>query len=436
MEKKKQIAIVAGGRSSLSGSFYLSRALINSGNNVKYLCFGGGDFIQSQGFDCYDFAVNFDNETIENSESKTSSFFKRISSKLKKSDTTVFKLLKLIEKYLDEKQPDLALIDCNLTTFSLPFIKKKIPIITLNSTMSSFYFEGRLPVFSKHAPSNTFNLLLYLHKKSFWLRIISFQFFNELFRTFRTIMRLNIPVERVLWVNIRKHGRKVKRSEYGLRLLAPEIVLSPSGIEYPYPASRVNRLYAGFCVDENRVDEDFDFNCMDQNKKLIYCSLGTCSHNYVYAKQFYKSLIEVTHQLNEYQFVIQEGNSKNLEGDWSIPSNVLIFNRVPQLELIKRAIIFITHGGPSSFREGVFYTTPMIAFPGWHDQIGDSARIVYYGLGLVGDMKKLSPQLLLSMIRHIENNIQIKNSLVEMREKIAAQNEVHTCVGFVESFVG
>lgn len=437
LKKKKSIAVVSGGRSALGGSFNLSRALIASGYNVIYLSCGGGggSFIRNQGFVCHDFARDLENQKDENGAIKTYSFFKWNRPQRRQSDPVIFKLLSLVEQYLDEHPIDLVLIDSNMTVFSLPFIKKKVPIITLNSTLSSFYFEGRFPVFSKITAKNKDNLLLSLKKGAFWLMIISSQLLHELYGTFESIIKLTTHTERMLWINIRKCGKYIKRSEYGVRMLAPEIVLGPCEIDFLYPESKITRYYAGFCVDNDRIDEDFSFNCIDMNQKLIYCSLGTCSHEYANARNFYNTLFKVAIQLNDYQFVIQEGYLKNFEGNDLIPSNVLIFNRVPQLELVKRAMIFITHAGFSSFREGVFFTTPMIAFPGWHDQFGNSVRIANHGLGLVGDMKKTSVPSLLSMILQVEKSVPIRIALQEMREKIIKKNELKSCVEFIENFI-
>ncbi|HYI79009.1 MAG TPA: nucleotide disphospho-sugar-binding domain-containing protein, partial [Chryseolinea sp.] len=66
--------------------------------------------------------------------------------------------------------------------------------------------------------------------------------------------------------------------------------------------------------------------------------------------------------------------------------NVHLFNFVPQLQVLKYADVFITHGGLNSIREAIHTEVPMLLYPVHpeYDPIGNAARIAYHQLGLRG----------------------------------------------------
>ena len=115
--------------------------------------------------------------------------------------------------------------------------------------------------------------------------------------------------------------------------------------------------------------------------KLIYMSLGTVFNNlpYIFEKTF-EAIREYDtkgYNLNSNQFrmVISLGESSYIKikervesGDLKIPENILIRPRVPQLEILKRADLFITHCGMNSTSEAIKYAVPMIAIPIEADQ--------------------------------------------------------------------
>jgi UDP:flavonoid glycosyltransferase YjiC (YdhE family) len=54
----------------------------------------------------------------------------------------------------------------------------------------------------------------------------------------------------------------------------------------------------------------------------------------------------------------------NLKGDLVVPeSRVLLLPRAPQIEILKRASLFITHNGMNSTSESIHYGVPMICLP-------------------------------------------------------------------------
>jgi MGT family glycosyltransferase len=125
-----------------------------------------------------------------------------------------------------------------------------------------------------------------------------------------------------------------------------------------------------------------DLNKRTHDLKLILVSLGTVfNYNTFVFEEIIKAIREFnkssTRHFSSSQFlvVISVGNvsyrlltDKINKGELIIPETILIRAKVPQLEILKRADLFITHCGMNSTTEAIKYAVPIIAVPIEADQ--------------------------------------------------------------------
>ena len=64
-----------------------------------------------------------------------------------------------------------------------------------------------------------------------------------------------------------------------------------------------------------------------------------------------------------------------------IPDNVLVRPRVPQLDVLERADVFVTHGGMNSTMEALYYGVPLVVVPQMADQYMIADRVETLGVG-------------------------------------------------------
>jgi UDP:flavonoid glycosyltransferase YjiC (YdhE family) len=64
-----------------------------------------------------------------------------------------------------------------------------------------------------------------------------------------------------------------------------------------------------------------------------------------------------------------------------LPANTLVVRTAPQIELLKHAVLCITHAGLNAALEALAQGVPMVAIPIGHDQPGVAARIAHHGVG-------------------------------------------------------
>jgi zeaxanthin glucosyltransferase len=84
-----------------------------------------------------------------------------------------------------------------------------------------------------------------------------------------------------------------------------------------------------------------------------------------------------------------------------VPANVLVVQSAPQLELLRRAHLCITHAGLNTTLEALTYGVPLLAIPITFDQPGVALRIAYHGVGEVLRLHELTADALAALARSI-----------------------------------
>jgi MGT family glycosyltransferase len=212
-----------------------------------------------------------------------------------------------------------------------------------------------------------------------------------------------------------RSGGRLTVGEYGLRLRVPELVLAPKEIDFSQVSQQSDRHYAGSCVDVDRRDAPFDWGLLDPDRGVVYCSLGTYNQFYVDATRLFRSVVEAVHREKDLQAIVHVGNSAVIAELGPQPTRIRLVDNVPQLEILRHATAFITHGGIGAVREGLFFGVPMIVFPCWLDQFGNAARLVHHGIAVRGDIHSVTADIVGRLIAHARS-ANIRRAADQMRE--------------------
>jgi MGT family glycosyltransferase len=156
--------------------------------------------------------------------------------------------------------------------------------------------------------------------------------------------------------------------------------------------------YAGpFHDDEGREPVLFPWNKL-ADKPLIYASLGTLVNGQY---DVYKHILEAVELLEDVQVVLSVGKNINPENLGPIPSNTVVGRSAPQIELLKRAALCITHAGLNATLESQAHGVPMVAIPIGYDQPGTAARIAHHGTGEFIEVDELTTDRLRVLIEKV-----------------------------------
>ena len=85
----------------------------------------------------------------------------------------------------------------------------------------------------------------------------------------------------------------------------------------------------------------------------------------------------------------------------TIPRNFIVQEFVPQLELLQRTALFITHGGMNSVSEALYYGVPLVVIPQSADQNLVGQRIEQLGAGKALRRTSVTAQRLRSVAEDI-----------------------------------
>src|SRR6185437_4692246 len=136
---------------------------------------------------------------------------------------------------------------------------------------------------------------------------------------------------------------------------------------------------------------------LDKNKKLIYISMGTIFNDNV---KFFRQCVTLFEK-TEYQVVITLGHRLTEKDLPPIPSNIIVQKYVPQLEVLKRADLFINHAGMNGVSESLWYGVPMILIPQMYEQVFNAFRVQELGAGIYLKQSQATPVKILECVNKI-----------------------------------
>jgi zeaxanthin glucosyltransferase len=187
--------------------------------------------------------------------------------------------------------------------------------------------------------------------------------------------------------------------------------------------------YAGpFHETKNHAPIPFPWAKLN-GKLLIYASLGTLVNG---LDHVYKTILETVGRLPDVQVVLSIGTHIDLDSLEPIPQNTIVVRSAPQIQLLKRATLCITHAGLNTTLESLAHGVPMVAIPIAYDQPGISARIAHHGVGEFVDLDNLSANSLLELIQKVLTNCSYVERARYFKEVIAKTRGLDTATDVIE----
>lgn len=334
--------------------------------------------------------------------------------------------------WLSEAAPSIALVEPMMWEFTPPFLRRQVPIVGLTNTLTARFAARFPPIFSATPAIENPGTLTRLGYLAQWGRLRA-QFAMQHARERLHVLARSGPFAYASTNPaslVRRSGGVLCFGEYGLRLDVPELVLAPKAIDFPEVARQRERYYVGSCVDSERQDGAFDWGAIDRHKGFIYCSLGTYNPFYADAARLFRAAIEVVRGDPSMQAILQVGSGAMIRELGPQPDHILVAERVPQLDLLRHARLFITHGGIGAVREGLSFGVPMLVFPCWLDQPGNAARLVHHGVALGGNIRTVDAASLRQLMQEAMSP-RIREAVARMCETFRQEEDCSSGVTWI-----
>lgn len=164
---------------------------------------------------------------------------------------------------------------------------------------------------------------------------------------------------------------------------------------------------------------------------LIYASLGTIQNRLL---GVFQRIAEACSGLDA-QLVISLGGSAKPESLPKLAGSPLVVEYTPQLELLQKTTLTITHGGMNTTLESLNNAVPMVAIPIANDQPGIAARVVWAGCGEAIPLKNVNVAKLRTAIQKVLTEDSYKQNALRLQEAIRRAGGVSRAVDIVEQAV-
>lgn len=209
----------------------------------------------------------------------------------------------------------------------------------------------------------------------------------------------------------------------------PQICQEPQGFEFPRQNLPANFHFVGpLHKRESRGDTAFPWERVD-GRPLIYASMGTIQNGNDWV---FKAIAEGCEGLNA-QLVISLGGNLDVAQFGGLPGGAVVVNFAPQLEVLQRASLCITHAGLNTALESLAQGVPMVAIPITNDQPAVAARIAWTGAGQVVPLKRLKAATLCDAVSAVMAVPSYRESARRLQAEIAALNSLERASEIVES---
>ncbi|MCM2369947.1 glycosyltransferase [Aporhodopirellula aestuarii] len=207
-----------------------------------------------------------------------------------------------------------------------------------------------------------------------------------------------------------------------------QISQQPAELEFPRTDLPDYFHFTGpFHNNVGRPQTDFPFDRLT-DQPLVYASLGTIHGN---AKHLFHEIAEACATF-DVQLVISLGRSMENEAIPTFPGSPIAVRYAPQLELLKRAALTITHGGMNTTLECLTNAIPMVVIPLANDQPGIGSRVKWSGCGESIPAKSVSVATLRKAISQILHDPSYRENARKMHVAIERCGGVTQAADIVE----
>lgn len=214
-------------------------------------------------------------------------------------------------------------------------------------------------------------------------------------------------------------------------------VIAQQPLEFDFPRTNIPPHYhfTGLFADSKyREVIDFPWNKLTE-KPLIYASLGTVQNKLLWV---FRSIARACSDL-DVQLVISLGGSTEPNELGYLPGEPIVVKYAPQLELLQKATLCITHAGMNTTLESLSNGVPMVAIPIANDQPGIAARIKWTGTGEIVHLSELFNGLLdfklTDAIVKVLNNNSYKQKAVQFQQSMQNSGGKNRAVDIIEQAI-
>ena len=188
-------------------------------------------------------------------------------------------------------------------------------------------------------------------------------------------------------VRMWRHARRLRRRFRLPPPTLPELMASPEPLNLVYTSRLFHPVSESFGDAYKfvgptmvpRASAPFPFERLEgDGPPVVYIALGTVYHNNL---ALYQNCIQALGG-GPYRVVLAVGPATDPQALGEVAENVTVQQVVPQLDVLRRADAFVSHGGMKSVNESLYFDVPLVVVPQGVDQPVLAKRVAELGAGV------------------------------------------------------
>ncbi|BAZ40753.1 glycosyltransferase, MGT family protein [Calothrix sp. NIES-4101] len=209
--------------------------------------------------------------------------------------------------------------------------------------------------------------------------------------------------------------------------------LSQQPAEFEFPREDLPECFhftGAYHKSNSRATVDFPFEKLT-GQPLIYASMGTLQNRLM---GVFENIAEACVGLDT-QLVISLGGGMSQDSLPKLPGSPLVVSYAPQLELLQKAALTITHAGLNTTLESLNAGVPMVAIPIANDQPGVASRIAWTGCGEMIKLSDLNVSKLRTAIQKVLTQESYKRNAMRLQKANQQAGGVIRAADIIEQVV-
>ncbi|KGP73249.1 macrolide family glycosyltransferase [Pontibacillus yanchengensis] len=192
-----------------------------------------------------------------------------------------------------------------------------------------------------------------------------------------------------------------------------------------------HNIFIGPSFPDRKGAHDFPVEQL-VDELVLYISMGTVLSD---QEAFINACIDAFANFDG-KVVISTGNYTDESKLKSAPDHFLIASYVPQLEVLQKANVFITHGGMNSVNEAIHHNVPMVVVPHDKDQPMVAQRLEELGAGYPISKDSITTATLQGAVQEVINDEQYKQNIEKINQSFKESGGVEKALREIDAFLG
>jgi MGT family glycosyltransferase len=212
-----------------------------------------------------------------------------------------------------------------------------------------------------------------------------------------------------------------------------QVAQLPAALELPGRRVPPHFHYTGPWTDGNgRAPVDFPWWRLDLGRPLVYASMGTLQNGVL---RPFRVIAEACAEL-DLQLVMSLGGGRDPSGLGDLAGDPIVVGYAPQLELIRRSVLTISHGGLNTVLESLERGVPMVVLPVTNDQPGVGTRVEWSGAGRSIPVGRLTVGRLRDAVCEVLGDPSFRERAESLHSRIKAGDGLNRAADLIEAAIG